>query len=539
MKVCLLNDSFPPVIDGVATAVTNYASILTETGRAQIVVGTPRCPGADYGSYPYRVVTYPSVGALDGYRAGNPLAIKPISQLSQFDPDIIHVHCPVMSAVVGRIIRNETYAPLIFTYHTKFDVDIARAMRSKHLQKEAIRMLVNNISACDEVWTVSHGAGDNLRSLGYEGEIRVVSNGVDFEKGLADSEFVNETVKDFDLPERVPMFLFVGRILKYKGLPLILDAMRRLSANGVDYRMVFIGSGSDAEAMQQMTREYGISLDIRSEEGKITSEIGGKFGKFIFTGPVYDRNQLRAWNTRADLFLFPSTYDTNGIVVREAAACGLASVLVAGSCAAEGITHGRNGYLVEENGDAIAALLQNLTLEDMKSVGEHAMNEIYISWHDSVICAADRYQVILEKKNAGQLKPRRNNTSDKLLSVTTEAMDMLYDTFHFPKAVYYGVTGSVRALYDSVSDGMQSVYDSVSDGMQSAYTNFSDEINSVYDELQYSMRENLYGMQENYAEAKRYLKQKRNAIRVGIHETRDTIRDELREGWDKVNGSKK
>ena len=37
-----------------------------------------------------------------------------------------------------------------------------------------------------------------------------------------------------------------------------------------------------------------------------------------------DREILRAWNTRADLFLFPSTFDTNGLVVREAAACGLA-----------------------------------------------------------------------------------------------------------------------------------------------------------------------------------------------------------------------
>ena len=50
----------------------------------------------------------------------------------------------------------------------------------------------------------------------------------------------------------------------------------------------------------------------------------------FFTSPKYDRTVIRAWYCRADLFLFPSTFDTNGLVVREAAACELASVLVRG-----------------------------------------------------------------------------------------------------------------------------------------------------------------------------------------------------------------
>ena len=45
--------------------------------------------------------------------------------------------------------------------------------------------MVRNIEACDEVWTVSHGAGENLRSLGFRGEYRVMENGVDFPRGRA------------------------------------------------------------------------------------------------------------------------------------------------------------------------------------------------------------------------------------------------------------------------------------------------------------------------------------------------------------------
>lgn len=46
LNVCLINDSFPPEIDGVANAVTNYAQIITEKFGSAVVV-TPDNPEAD------------------------------------------------------------------------------------------------------------------------------------------------------------------------------------------------------------------------------------------------------------------------------------------------------------------------------------------------------------------------------------------------------------------------------------------------------------------------------------------------------------
>ena len=40
MKICLLNDSFPPVIDGVVNVVMNYANYLIKDHAAQVIVGT-------------------------------------------------------------------------------------------------------------------------------------------------------------------------------------------------------------------------------------------------------------------------------------------------------------------------------------------------------------------------------------------------------------------------------------------------------------------------------------------------------------------
>ena len=44
MNVCLLNDSFPPVIDGVVNVVMNYANYLHQDHGCEVVVGTPYYP---------------------------------------------------------------------------------------------------------------------------------------------------------------------------------------------------------------------------------------------------------------------------------------------------------------------------------------------------------------------------------------------------------------------------------------------------------------------------------------------------------------
>ena len=60
--VCLLNDSFPPTIDGVANTVINYAKIIEENyGHA--IVATPSVPGAHDTGFSFPVLRYPSIDA--------------------------------------------------------------------------------------------------------------------------------------------------------------------------------------------------------------------------------------------------------------------------------------------------------------------------------------------------------------------------------------------------------------------------------------------------------------------------------------------
>ena len=435
MNICLLNDSFPPVIDGVANVVLNYGRALSQNHGANVIVGTPKYPDADYTGYPYKVVAYPSIDVthlIDGYRAGNSFAVREIDEIAEFGPDIIHTHCPASSAVMARILGHSTGAPVVFTYHTKFDIDIARAVGNGFLKKETIKVMINNISACDEVWTVSEGAGENLKSLGFEGDYKVMPNGVDFARGKAGDAAVKAAVGAYDLPLGVPVFLFVGRLVKYKGLPLILDALKMVKESGMDFRMLMVGSGPDEEELKEMAEKLCLG------------------DKVFFTGPIRDREVLRAVNTRADLFLFPSTYDTNGIVVREAAACGLASVLIKGSCAAEGITHGRNGYLIDETAESMAKLLLEVCrdMDKVTSVGDCAMREIYISWDDAVKLAYERYGEIRELAAAGEYLKRKREPVDYFLAATAEVAEAFKRISDVPKHFVTHIHEEIEAARD-------------------------------------------------------------------------------------------
>ncbi len=384
--ICLLNDSFPPIIDGVSNAVLNYARIIERDYSHSLVV-VPQMPGADDSEYDFSIVRYPSIDTrkLIGYVAGYPFSPEAAHEIEAQNVSLLHTHCPVSSCLLARQLAEANGLPLVLTWHTKYDIDIANAVKSKVLQEGALQALLSNVNACDEIWTVSKGAGENLRSIGYEGDYIVMPNGVDLPREKVPEGFIAETTSGHDIPPGVPVFLFIGRLMWYKGLRIILNALKSLDMSGVEFRMIFVGGGGDEREVREYTKELGLSR------------------KVIFTGAISNRKILRAWYSRADLFLFPSTFDTNGLVVREAAASDTPSVIVADSCASEGVTDGRNGFLIRENAESLTQKLKELCAhpEAMKKVGKGAGDELYISWDDAVANAYERYQVVMGNYKSG------------------------------------------------------------------------------------------------------------------------------------------
>ncbi len=421
MKVCLFNDSFPPLIDGVVNTVVNYAMVIQKK-YGDVLVATPKYPGVT-DNYPFEVLRYPSINTVRmvGYRTGNPFDAAAMRRMSDFAPDILHSHCPMASLFMARELRNLTGAPIILTYHTKFDIDIKRALKIGSLSDAAIRAVVENIAAADEVWAVNEGAGENLKSLGFEGEIRIMPNGVEFPQGAAPDAETAAVRAEYSVPSDRPVFLFVGRMMWYKGQKIIIDGLRDIKAAGKRFSMLFVGDGSDLEAIKKYAADAGLAEEC------------------IFPGAIRDREKLRAIYSLADMFLLPSVFDNNPIVVKEAAACGTASVLVRGSSSAEGVTDGENGILIGEDADSMAVALMRICDGDSEAgekrlsrrLGDAAMHELYVSWEDRIDVAVARYREVIEMKNRGELEPRRAKLDRAItaLSEIQNGLDKVRDFF--------------------------------------------------------------------------------------------------------------
>lgn len=407
-EICLLNDSFPPEIDGVSNAVKNYATILNEK-KYKVSVVTPSYPNADDSAFDFPIIRYPSLDLRKqiGYTAGNPFDIHTIHELTKRDYSILHSHCPAMSNLIARELRKTKKVPFVMTYHTKFDIDIAKVVHLKPIQEGAIKALVESVSSVDELWVVSKGAGESIKSLGYKGDYIVMENGVDIPRTKATENQIQKATKGYDLPNTVPVFLFVGRMMWYKGIRIILDALAALKGQGLDFRSVFIGTGADEKEIVEYSNELNLG------------------DKVFFTGSIKERETLIAWYSRADLFLFPSTFDTNGLVVREAAACSLGSVLIRNSCAAEGITDRHNALLIDENAASLAVCLSRImeNKEMMKAIGENAANELYLSWDSALDKVVQRYEIVIDNYKAGKY-PKHRHLSDEMLNLRTQLIEL-------------------------------------------------------------------------------------------------------------------
>ncbi len=380
LRIGLFTESFPPVIDGVSNAVLSYAKTIQKNHGESIVV-MPRYENA-FDDYPFQVIRYDSVGTPNqmSYRAGNPFDFKTIKRLRKQRFDLIHIHSPFVSSILANMLVRKKEIPIVVTYHTKFDLDFEERFDIPLFRKIALSFVLGNIKAADEVWAVSKGAGESLRQIGYTGQYYVMENGTDFVRGITpqqeqDALFCGQ----YGVAPEELVFVYVGRMMWYKNIKLIIDTLALATARGLSYRVFFVGDGLELEEIKQYAEQAGIS------------------SWSVFTGAVSDREELRKYYSRADLFLFPSTFDTSGLVVKEAAACDCPSLLTRGSCAAEDVEDGINGYLAEENPESMCSRLVQAVAdrEQLRKAGKAAGEQIYLSWDDAVAKAYARYEMLV------------------------------------------------------------------------------------------------------------------------------------------------
>lgn len=381
LKVAIGTEAFPPTIDGTSTVAKCYADIINDK-LGEAVVVTPKNPNQQDYKYPYEIYRYKSLFTFgEGYPVGWPFKEEFARDVIDKKFDVLHSHCPIATSYFFRRINRLERIPQILTYHTKYEYDFEQRIPSYLVKKRAYGFLLNNIKSADEVWVTSKGTSDSLRKVGYEGDFVVMPNGCDLPKLDCDDSMKAMIRRKHNIPEDMPVLIFVGRMMWYKNIRITLEACKILKECGRDFRLLMIGIGPEENAIKKYTKK--LNLD----------------DKVIFTGQILDRQELQIYYGTADLLVFPSIFDTNGLVVREAAASATPGLVVADSCASEGIKDCETGFLCLENPRSVAQVIDKIidNKDLLNRVGHNARNDIYISWEDSVKNAYNRYQLVIDK----------------------------------------------------------------------------------------------------------------------------------------------
>jgi glycosyltransferase involved in cell wall biosynthesis len=174
-----------------------------------------------------------------------------------------------------------------------------------------------------------------------------------------------------------------------KNIQRILEGCACYAQNGKSFTLALAGQGPDVNSIQQKVDELGLTERVR------------------FTGHITNEEDLYGLYEVADLFVFPSLYDTSGMVVREAAAMGTPSVVVRGCATAEPILDRENGFLCEDTTQSLCDVI-DLALSDSamtSKIGQSARKTIYLSWDEIATASVERYAALIERKKKISKKP--------------------------------------------------------------------------------------------------------------------------------------
>lgn len=379
MHTAHFTDAYLPVLDGVVRTVEAYQSRLPrELGPSTVVA--PWQPGAVEDD---RVVRYRSFPFRAPYRLGAPMLDRALQRrLKTLEVDLVHAHSPFGAGTLAREHASRTKKPLIFTLHSNYP----EWVRHQYSRTPYASVLLNAfpssrkqpwpgvgslVSATPqgsayaeriikrELWRFGQQsdcvlvATERLRrefaSFSDEGaapRVEVLRLGIDFPT-RSDGTSIREL---YSLPGDVPVFLTVGQLTFEKELPFLLTAMSEVRARRQKFRLILVGDGPYRAQFEADARKLGIG------------------DWCIFAGTISDKKRLAAHYEQADLFLFPSLYETQGLVAMEAASFGVPTVAQREAPGiSEVFTHEVSAFFSERSPRGYAALVLALCTDPTRA----------------------------------------------------------------------------------------------------------------------------------------------------------------------------
>ncbi|MDD3272336.1 MAG: glycosyltransferase family 4 protein [Syntrophomonadaceae bacterium] len=344
MKIGIFTDSYKPYTSGVVTSICTFREELEKLGH-QIYIFAPSYPGySENEDGVYRYYSVPSPTNPD-YTLAIPIYPGMNSLLKRLDLDIIHVHSPFTMGRVGLHYARRYDIPIVFTYHTLYDQYVHYVPVAQDLARDVtIKYSKNFCNQCDHIVVPSREVETILTELNIKTPRSVIPTGVPLEKfSHGDRQWLR---KHYDIPEKNRILLFVGRLTKEKNLDFLLDAFKQVHQQIPDTSLVITAQGPMEGELKKHAGRLG--LDLKQD--------------VIFTGVLPFDTLVNVYYS-ADLFVFSSVTETQGLVLIEAMAAGLPVVAVRAYGVQDMVDDGINGYLtpcsIPEFSQAVCKLLDD------------------------------------------------------------------------------------------------------------------------------------------------------------------------------------
>ncbi|MEN6463155.1 MAG: glycosyltransferase family 4 protein [Syntrophomonas sp.] len=356
MRIGIFTDSYKPYTSGVVTSISTFKEELTRLGH-QIYIFAPSYPNYyEEEDKVYRFFSLPSPTNRDFTLA---IPVHPGLNLTvkKLNLDVIHVHSPFTMGRVGLHYARKYKIPLLFTYHTMYDQYIHYVPLAQDLAKEVTIKYSNNFcNHCNHIIVPSSEVKDMLDNYRIRTPISVIPTGVPVEK-LKEGED-NWLQENFNIPRNNRVLLFVGRLTKEKNLEFLIQAFKKVKKVLPDTTLVLTAQGPLEEDLKKLAAELELSL---------TSDV-------IFTGALPFESLVNVYHS-ADLFVFSSVTETQGLVIIEAMAAGLPVVAVSASGVNDMVDDGVDGILTtcdqDEFAQAIYLVMSN--------------NDLYLKLHKNAL----------------------------------------------------------------------------------------------------------------------------------------------------------
>jgi phosphatidylinositol alpha 1,6-mannosyltransferase len=375
MRIMIVTDQYPPMVGGVPTVTRQLAADLANRGH-QVWVVAPSYGSRDVYRIEQKVRVYrfssfewPTYGDL---RIAF-LPFLPIRKLlKKADPDVIHIHSPVVLGNVAQILAGGLRKPVISTNHY-MPSNMSRALTTdpffgKPFNNVTYSYLVHFCNRCEYVTAPTQTALNLLYEHGLRAPARAISNGIDLERFCPGPR--DEALRQrLQLPADRPLILSVNRLSQEKRIDVLIDAMAKMKHPA----HLAIASTGPAEA----------ELRAKVDELHLQDRVS-------FLGFISDVDLVALYRL-ADIFGIPSEADLQSITTMEAMACGLPVVAANAYALPELAHHDENGFLFTPgNSEEMAGYLDRLVsdtdlrrkmrLKSLEIIAGHDRRKVLEEW---------------------------------------------------------------------------------------------------------------------------------------------------------------